>query len=138
MIAEITENKNSTETMSDTVALLSNTNKLLLAVGITAKTINSIEELTRVASSMFVAIFESLFHTRIDGIIRNPTSKTDYEENAQLVVDNLSDQIQMDLKHITGESIVKGDLRALSNLVHILVRIVSITRFARPLTIYDL
>lgn len=113
----------------DSSVLLSNTNKLLSAVGISTKTILSIEELTRVSSSMFVAVFESLFHVRIEEVLRNPQSKTDYETNAQLVVDSLSDQIQMDLKHITGQSIVNGDVRALSNLVHILVRIVSITRF---------
>lgn len=107
--------------------LLENTNKLLAAVGISAKTILSLEELTRVASSMFVAVFEALFHTKIEGIIRNPVKQSDYEHNAQLVVDNLSDQIQMDLQHITGKSIVSGDAKALSNLVHILARIVSIT-----------
>jgi hypothetical protein len=112
----------------DSSVLLSNTNKLLSAVGISAKTILSTEELTRVASSMFVAVFESLFRIKIEGVVRNPQLKIDYETNAQLVVDSLSDQIQMDLKHITGQSIVNGDIRALSNLVHILVRIVSITR----------
>lgn len=111
----------------DSSVLLSNTNKLLFAVGISAKKIVSTEELSRVASSMIVAIFESLFHQRIDGIIRNPTSIHHYERNAQLVIDSLSDQIQLDLQHITGKSIVKGDLRVLSNLVHILVRIVSLT-----------
>lgn len=44
--------------------LLANTNNLLSAVGISAKKISSIRELCRVASSMFVAIFESLFHVR--------------------------------------------------------------------------
>lgn len=76
---------------------------------------------------MIVAVFESLFHQRIDGIVRNPKSIIHYERNAQLVIDSLSDQIQLDLQHITGKSIVSGDLRVLSNLVHILVRIVSLT-----------
>lgn len=112
----------------DSSVLLSNTNKLLSAVGISAKKIISTEELSRVASSMIVAVFESLFHQKIDGIVRNPTSIKHYERNAQLVIDSLSDQIQLDLQHITGKSIVSGDLRVLSNLVHILVRIVSLTR----------
>lgn len=34
----------------------------------------------------------------------------------------------MDLQHITGELIVRGDMSGLSNLVHIFVRIVSMTR----------
>lgn len=112
----------------DTSVLLANTNKLLTAVGISAKRIESTEELSRVASSLFVAVYESLFHQKIPGVIRNPVSRSEFERNAQLVIDSLSDQIQLDLKHITGRSIVGGDLRVLSNLVHILVRIVSLTR----------
>lgn len=112
----------------DSSVLIANTNKLLSAVGISAKKISTTDELSRVASSLIVAVFESLFHQRVDGIIRNPRSKDDYERNAQLIIDSLSDQIQVDLKHITGRSIVSGDLRVLSNLIHILVRIVSLTR----------
>ena len=112
----------------DSSVLLLNTNKLLTAAGIFDKQISSTEELCRVASSLFVAVFESLFHQQIEGIIINPHSKADYEHNAQLVIDSLSDQIQLDLKHISGRSIVSGDVRVLSNLVHILVRIVSLTR----------
>lgn len=118
----------SSPTEDDTSVLLANTNKLLSAVGIKAKKILSTEELSRVASSLFVAVFESLFHQKIPGINRNPLTKEDYERNAQLVIDSLSDQIQVDLKHITGRSIVNGDVRVISNLVNILVRIVSLTR----------
>lgn len=110
--------------------LLTKTNKLLAAVGLSAKGkyIHSTEELSRVASSLFVAIFESLFKMHISGIVRCPKSPTDYVTNAQLVIDRLSEQIQVDLKHITGDSIVNGDLRVLSNMVNILLRIVSLTR----------
>jgi Domain of unknown function (DUF5745) len=73
---------------------------------------------------MFVAVFESLFHVRLKGIIRNPYSTTDYVINASLVIEGLSHQIQMDLQHIGGESIVNGDIRSLSNLIHILYRCV--------------
>ena len=113
--------------VEDEAALLSNTNKLLTAVGISAKRITSTEELSRVASSLFVAVYESLFHEKIIGVIRAPKSVDDYENNAQLVIDSLSDQIQLDLKHISGKSIVTRDIRVLSNLVHILLRIVSLT-----------
>ena len=80
---------------------------------------------------MFVALFESLFKLRLGGIVRNPYSKMDYIINAQLVVDGLSHQIQMDLQHITGESIVAGDLRSLTNLIHILFRCVNMRRFIK-------
>ena len=78
-------------------------------------------ELTRVASSMFVAVFEALFHVRLEGIIRSPHTKEDYEFNVQRVIDGLGEQINMNLQHIPGHAIVQGDFRALSNLVHIFV-----------------
>ena len=111
----------------DPTTVLANTNSLLSIVGISAKKVTSIGELTRVASSMFVAVFESLFHVRLEGIIRNPQTKEEYAHNAQRVIDSLSERIQMDLQHITGDLIVRGDIGALSNLVHIFVRIVSMT-----------
>ena len=108
--------------------LIEITNQLLEHVGIVSKKVASIDELVRVGSSLFVAVMESLFHIRIEGIIRSPRSPQDYTINAQLVVDCLSKQIQMDLKHITGESIVGGDLQSISNLVNILYRIVTLTK----------
>ncbi len=78
-------------------------------------------ELTRVASSMFVAIFEALFHVRLEGIIRSPHTTEDYEINVQRVIDGLGQHISMNLQHIPGKAIVQGDFRALSNLVHIFV-----------------
>lgn len=111
----------------DIQKLLVDTNNLLSAVGISAKRIASINELSRVASSMFVAVFESLFHVRLEGIIRSPQTKEQYVENAQRVIDGLSQQIQTDLKHITGKSIVQGDIKSLSHLISIFVQIVTIT-----------
>lgn len=107
--------------------LIASTNKLLADVGIERKKITSKEELVRVAPSMVVVVFEALCHTRIEDIERNPTTRKHYENNAQLVIDNLSDQINIPLTHISGKSIVEGDLRALSNLVYIFKRIVTLT-----------
>ena len=78
-------------------ALLSTTNKILSMIGISAKKILSLNELTRVASSMFVAIYESLFNDKIDGVIRNPRTVLDYTTNAQLVIDGLCRRIDLDL-----------------------------------------
>lgn len=87
---------------------------------------SSLNELTRVGSSLFVAVYESLFHVRLDGVARNPKSRESYAINVQRVIDSLSRHISMDLRHIRGRAIVQGDLRALSNLVHIFIRIVAI------------
>ena len=66
----------------DPSVVLQNTNSLLSTVGISAKKVTSIGELTRVASSMFVAIFESLFHVRMDHIIRNPQTREEVTMDA--------------------------------------------------------
>ena len=68
-----------------------------------------------------MAVFEALFHVRLTGIVRQPTTKEDYEFNVQRVIDGLGAQINMNLQHIPGRAIVQGDIRALSNLVHIFV-----------------
>jgi hypothetical protein len=107
--------------------LLIDTNNLLSAVSISTKKINSVGELSRVASSIFVKIFESIFHLHLEEIIRNPQTVEEYAANAQIVIDALSEQIQMDLQHITGDSIALGDIRPISNLINIFVRIISIT-----------
>jgi hypothetical protein len=110
--------------------LLEETNDLLVRVGISSKKISSIEELSRVSSSMFVAVYESLFRTRLEGINRNPQTKEEYTSNVQIVIDELSDQIQIDLKHINGEDIANGDVRTISNLLRIFARIFNVTRYS--------
>lgn len=67
-----------------THGLLHATNTLLASVGITAKQIMSYDELFRVSSSMFVAIFETIFKCRIEGINRDPQSPEDYERYASI------------------------------------------------------
>lgn len=113
--------------------LIDETNKLLSATGIVAKKIMSVAELARVSSSIFVAIFESVYHTRIEEVLRNPVTRSDYEYNAQLVIERLSEQINSDLSHITGSLIVNGDMTALKNLVNIFTRILSFTRYVQRL-----
>jgi hypothetical protein len=112
----------------DTSILLIQTNRLLSAVGILDKKIDSIDELQKVASSMFISIVESLFNFRIDGIERTPKIIADYESNAQLLIDSLSKIIKINLKHIHGKSIAEGDINTISNLIHLLVRIVNMKK----------
>lgn len=127
-MAEFNMDITNTSQYDNPAVLLASTNKLLDIVGIGAKQIQSIEELTRVASSMFVAIFETVFYARIEGAVRNPFSRSDYIKNAQLVIDNISRHIDIDLSHISGEDIVNGTVFALSFLVHIILGVVRITR----------
>lgn len=104
--------------------LLVATNMLLSQVGILAKKIKTIDELKRVASSMFVAIYETLVRNRLEGIQRIPKTPEDYILNCQIVIDSLAQQLQMDLSYITGESIYYGDLISLSHLVNLLQTVV--------------
>jgi hypothetical protein len=115
------------ENNEDESILLTNTNRILTSVGIAFKQINSLEELARVAPSMFVAVVESLYKIKIDGIIRNPQTKADYVNNAQLMIDSLSEQLKVDLSYITGDMIVDGNKEALTNLVNIFMRLLSLT-----------
>ncbi|GMI20547.1 hypothetical protein TeGR_g13519, partial [Tetraparma gracilis] len=104
--------------------LLKNTNNLLKSVGVATKPITSYSTLRESASSMFCAIFEAMFQVRLKGIVRKPSHSKDYEHNAQAVIDALSTSIlNMDLSHISGASIVKGDASAIMNLVDIFVGI---------------
>ncbi|CAM9889380.1 unnamed protein product [Scytosiphon promiscuus] len=115
--------------------ILASINTLLNRVGISAKPINSFEELRKSASSMFVAIFEAMFQVRQRGVVRKPAHVHNYVHNAQMVVDALAGPIlNMDLSHITGEAIVRGDTVAIRNLVDIFMGIseVVIKRQARP------
>ena len=78
---------------------------------------------------MFVAIFEAMFQVRLKGIIRKPSHVKDYEHNAQGVIDALGTSIlNMDLSHISGSSIVKGDAHAIMNLVDIFVGISEVSK----------
>ncbi|CAM9344969.1 unnamed protein product [Ascophyllum nodosum] len=104
--------------------ILASINTLLNRVGISAKPINSFEELRKSASSMFVAIFEAMFQVRQRGVVRKPAHVHNYVHNAQMVVDALAGPIlNMDLSHITGEAIVRGDTVAIRNLVDIFMGI---------------
>lgn len=113
---------------SQSTSLVHSTNKLLNLSGfVLTKEFSTVEEICRVSSSLFVAIFESLFNMEIGEINRQPRGFRDHAYNADLIVNGLSEYIEMDLSHITGEEIVDGSIGAISNLVHILLRIVTIT-----------
>ena len=74
---------------------------------------------------MFVAVYEARFHVRLEGIIRNPQHEHDYAQNAQLVINALSEKIHIGLHHISGMSIAQGDRKGMSNLVRIFLHLVS-------------
>lgn len=108
--------------------LVEATNDLLREIGAFPKLIQSFEELTKVASSMFVAIFENIFQVRLEGIARLPQTYPDYVGNVQRVIDELSRCAGVDLSHISGESIVDGDRVAIQNLVRVFWRVLSVTK----------
>ena len=65
-----------------------------------------------------------MFQVRLSNIIRKPMIQSDYEQNAQMVIDSLQHNIlNMDLSHIKKSDIVRGDKTAIMNLVDIFVGI---------------
>eukprot|EP00607_Mallomonas_marina_P006394 CAMPEP_0182426534 /NCGR_PEP_ID=MMETSP1167-20130531/13026_1 /TAXON_ID=2988 /ORGANISM="Mallomonas Sp, Strain CCMP3275" /LENGTH=430 /DNA_ID=CAMNT_0024608023 /DNA_START=117 /DNA_END=1409 /DNA_ORIENTATION=- len=107
--------------------LVISVNNLLNFAGLGTK-IKSFNELKKVSSSLFVALFEAFFFCELHNVCRNPLNKEDYILNAQLVVDSISQRINVNLHHISGEDIVQGDFRSLSNLANIFLRIVNLTQ----------
>ena len=118
--------------------LLWQTNSLLTAVGVpSSQKIKTLGELQRVASSLFVTVYESLFQTRLDGVCRKPRSRDELVSNVQRVIDALGRSITVDLSHISAREIVSGgkargaagsgDYRAFNSLLQIFIRICAIT-----------
>ena len=118
--------------------LLWQTNSLLTAVGVpSSQKIKTLGELQRVASSLFVTVYESLFQTRLDGVCRKPRSRDELVSNVQCVIDALGRSITVDLSHISAREIVSGgkargaagsgDYRAFNSLLQIFIRICAIT-----------
>ena len=64
------------------------------------------DELKRLACSMFVYLFESLFHS-IDEIERRPRFKAEYAYNADLVIEAMERIVGADLSHISGAEIAE-------------------------------
>ncbi len=67
-------------------------------------------------------------------IEREPKRVSDYVHNAQTVIDALARHIlSMDLSHVTGEAICRGNRKAISNLVDIFTEIEEILRSSSSL-----
>lgn len=67
--------------------------------------------LNMVHSSCFCMV---IWQVRQKGVVRKPAHVHNYVHNAQMVVDALAGPIlNMDLSHITGEAIVRGDTVAI-------------------------
>jgi len=109
----------------DADELLTGINNLLSFAGL-KKRIQSSDELTNASSSLFVTLFETLFSCQLLGINPNPTTHEHYCSNTQIVLDGIAQKFDINLHHISGEDIVRGDRRSLYNLTAILQRIVNI------------
>jgi len=95
------------------------TNELFVKLNITTRPIQAFEELQKSASSMFVAIFETLFNVRLKNVIRKPRVVTDYITNAELVMTALSESLPLDLSFLSGEAIYRGDPHQIDQMLKI-------------------
>lgn len=66
------------------------------------------------AAAVVSLAFTAVLQVRQRGVVRKPAHVHNYVHNAQMVVDALAGPIlNMDLSHITGEAIVRGDTVAI-------------------------
>ncbi|KAJ3042596.1 Centrosomal protein of 95 kDa [Rhizophlyctis rosea] len=82
----------------------------------------TLKSLTDCVPSLWVALFEGLFKTRIPGIIRSgdTSSKGTRIHNTQLVLNELGGTVlEMELVHISAEALVDGDVGQILDMVDI-------------------
>ena len=77
---------------------LTKANMLLRVTGVNSKPMGTVDELRKCASSMFVAVIESMVNRRIAHIVRAPKRRSDYVRNAQSVIDILNVVLRSDLQ----------------------------------------
>lgn len=102
--------------------VLQETNALLEAMSFGSKSFDNYQDLTKSASSMFVAIYEKMFHQRLARVIRVPASPSDYINNAQEVIQALGSQLSgndIDVSKLTGTQVSAGDAPTIRALVQI-------------------
>jgi len=93
-------------------------NELLAAVGGAGRRIESLEELQASASSLFVAVFESVFEVELIKVRREHLSDDDLAANAQEVVDATQGWLQETIpEHVTGAAIAGGDVSAITYML---------------------
>ena len=83
------------------------------------------DELQKCASSMFVAVIESMLNRRIKNIVRVPKRRFDYVRNAQSVIDVLSVVLQSKLQ-VSAQQISEGHLPSICNLVSVFSRTIEL------------
>ena len=112
--------------MADVDALLSRVNALLLRVGF-SRQFGTAEEACANASSFLVAVFESVFSSRVPGLVRRPSESASprdaYASNAAAVINALADILPPRVvipATVTGEAVASGDLASIAFLVSIL------------------
>ena len=102
--------------------LLNAANSLILSCGLSPEPLRNAADLQSSASSLFVALFESLFDVRLPGILRSPNGLDDLEYNAGVVLEALRSTLPPKVAipaDITGHAVASGDLPSIAFLVRI-------------------
>ena len=100
-------------------AVVSRANELLRRVVGDHAPFSNEGELQESASSMFVAIFETMMECRLKEVHREPEFSRHYRENAQSVIDGLSQKLDMGLDHIDSGLIADGNLDHIGALIDV-------------------
>jgi hypothetical protein len=77
------------------------------------------DDLQESASSMFVAIFETMMGCRLEEVHREPELPWQYSENAQCVIDGLSQKLDRDFDYIDSGLIADGNLDHIGALIEV-------------------
>ncbi|GLI58920.1 hypothetical protein VaNZ11_000704 [Volvox africanus] len=101
--------------------LVQNANKVIVYAGLITRVAN-IEEVRAVcsSSSLLVAALECFLGRRLEDVLRTPKSPAERAYNINYVVDVLSQLLNCDLSHISGERVVEGSIEDIANILELL------------------
>ncbi|GIL70262.1 hypothetical protein Vretimale_3533 [Volvox reticuliferus] len=96
-------------------------NKVIVYAGLITRVAN-VEEVRAVcsSSSLLVAALEGFLGRRLEDVLRTPKSPAERAYNINYVVDVLSQLLNCDLSHISGERIVEGSIEDIANILELL------------------
>ncbi|GIL47507.1 hypothetical protein Vafri_4316 [Volvox africanus] len=96
-------------------------NKVIVYAGLITRVAN-VEEVRAVCSSslLLVAALEGFLGRRLEDVLRTPKSPAERAYNINYVVDVLSQLLNCDLSHISGERVVEGSIEDIANILELL------------------
>ena len=106
---------------SQEAQLLVDANALLRSMRPDANELGSVTELQGIATSLFIAVFESLFVVRLKDVVRTPLTRQEFMHNATVFLAGLAKMLPKGAiqvpPEITADAITSGSIPAIAYLV---------------------